>query len=156
MRAVIEVDGEEFDLYLVREGDVIKVEVGGETFEAKVGESGVVTIGDRRMHVVVNDKSVNVDGHDLAYRVLDYQSAGAPGAHGGARKAAKVKPPMPGKIVSVSVQEGQEVQAGQILLVLEAMKMQNEIPAPGPGVVKKVHVKPGQNVEAKDVLIELE
>ena len=156
MHVMLEVDGEEFDLYLVREGDVVKVEVGGETFEAKVGETGVVTIGDKRMHVVVNDKAVNVDGHDLPFRVLDYQSAGAPGAHGGARKAAKVKPPMPGKIVSIAVQEGQEVQGGQILLVLEAMKMQNEIAAPSPGVVKKVHVKPGQNVEAKDVLVELE
>lgn len=156
MHVMLDVDGEEHDLYLVREGDVIKVEAGGETFEARISETGVVTIGDRKFHVVVNDKSVNVDGHDLPFRVLDYQSAGAPGAHGGARKAAKVKPPMPGKIVSIAVQEGQEVQAGQLLLVLEAMKMQNEIPAPSAGTVKKVHVKPGQNVEAKDVLIELE
>ena len=44
----------------------------------------------------------------------------------------------------------------QLLLVLEAMKMQNEIVAPGPGTVKKLHVKPGQTVEAKDVLVELE
>lgn len=156
MHVMLEVEGEEFDLYLVREGDVVKVEVGGETFEAKVGEAGVVTLGGKPFHVVVDDKRVTVDGRDLAYRVLDFQSGGAPGAHGGARKAAKVKPPMPGKIVSVAVQEGQEVKAGQLLLVLEAMKMQNEIPAPSPGVVKKVHVKPGQNVEAKDVLVELE
>jgi pyruvate/2-oxoglutarate dehydrogenase complex dihydrolipoamide acyltransferase (E2) component len=43
-----------------------------------------------------------------------------------------------------------------VLLILEAMKMQNEIPSPVAGVVKKVHVRPGQNVEGKDVLLELE
>ncbi|MFA5862377.1 MAG: biotin/lipoyl-containing protein, partial [Candidatus Thermoplasmatota archaeon] len=91
-----------------------------------------------------------------SFRITDFQAAGAPGAHGGARKAAKIKPPMPGKIVTVNVQEGQEVKAGQVLLVLEAMKMQNEIAATGVGTVKRVHVKAGQNVEVKDVLIEIE
>lgn len=156
MHVSLEVDGEEFELYLIREGDTVKVEVGGETFDAKISESGVVTIAGKPHHIVVNERAVALDGRDVPFRVLDFQSAGAPGAHGGARKAAKIKPPMPGKIVSVAVKEGDEVKGGQLLLVLEAMKMQNEIVAPGPGVVKKIHAAPGQNVEAKDVLIELE
>jgi pyruvate carboxylase len=157
MHVLLEVDGEEFDLYLVREGDVVKVEVGGETLEAKLGV-GTVTIGDRTFQVEIGEQAtVKLDGRDVPFRVADFQSGGAPGAHNaGASRAGKVKPPMPGKIVSVAVQEGQDVVAGQLLLVLEAMKMQNEITAPGAGKVKKVNVKPGQNVEAKDVLVELE
>lgn len=156
MHVLLEVDGEEHDLYLVREGDLVRIEVGGETFEAKVSDTGIVSIGANQHHVVLGDKVVAVDGHEIPFKILDFQSAGAPGAHAGARKAAKIKPPMPGKIVSLAVEEGAEVKAGQLLLVLEAMKMQNEILAPGPGTVKKVHVKPGQNVEAKDILVELE
>ena len=101
MHVLLEVDGEEHDLYLVREGEVVKIEVGGETFEAKVSDTGVVTVGANQHHIVLGDKVVSVDGHEIPFRVLDFQSAGAPGAHGGARKAAKIKPPMPGKIVSL-------------------------------------------------------
>lgn len=156
MHVLLELDGEEFDLYLVREGDIVRVEVGGDTFDAKVGDGGAITIGQRAFTVSLGDSTVKVNGQDLPFRITDFQSGGAPGAHGGARKAARIKPPMPGKIVSVNVQEGQEVKAGTILIVLEAMKMQNEIAATGVGTVKRVHVKPGQNVEVKDVLIELE
>ena len=157
MHVLLDVDGEEFDLYLVREGDVVKVEVGGETFDVKVGDMGTVTLGGHTHHVLLGDRSVTLDGREVSFRVADFQSGGAPGAHSaGAGRGAKVKPPMPGKIVSLAVKEGDEVKPGQILLVLEAMKMQNEIPSPTAGTVKKVHVKPGQNVEAKDVLLEIE
>lgn len=54
---------------------------------------------------------------------------------------------MPGKVVRVLVEPGTEVQAGQGLVVIEAMKMENEIGAPRAGRVKSVDVKPGQNVE---------
>ena len=157
MHVLLDVDGEEFDLYLVREGDVVKVEVGGETFDAKLDEAGAVTIGGETFRLEVEEDNIKLDGRVVPFRVADLQSGGAPGAHaaGGAR-TGKVKPPMPGKIVSIAVKEGQDVSAGQLLLVLEAMKMQNEIVAPGAGKVKKVNVKPGQNVEAKDVLVELE
>jgi biotin carboxyl carrier protein len=155
MHVMLELDGEEFDLYLAREGDVVKVEVGGETFDVKL-EGGTVTVGGRTLRVELRDSCVLLDGHEVPFRVADFQSGGAPGAHGVARKAAKVKPPMPGKIVAVHCREGEDVNAGQVLVVLEAMKMQNEIAAPGPGKVVKVHVKPGQTVEAKDILVELE
>ena len=57
--------------------------------------------------------------------------------------------PMPGKIVKVVVEEGQSVKAGEVLLVLEAMKMQNEITADADGTVKAVNVEAGQNVKVK-------
>ena len=61
--------------------------------------------------------------------------------------------PMPGKIVKVVVEEGQTVKAGDVLLVLEAMKMQNEITADADGTVKAVNVEASQNVKVKESLV---
>ena len=61
--------------------------------------------------------------------------------------------PMPGKIVKVVVEEGQSVKAGDVLLVLEAMKMQKEITADADGTVKAVNVEAGQNVKVKESLV---
>ena len=63
---------------------------------------------------------------------------------------------MPGKVVRVLVKPGDEVQAGQGLVVVEAMKMENEISAPRAGRVKSVDVNPGQNVETGARLVVLE
>jgi len=72
------------------------------------------------------------------------------------RGEGRIKPPMPGKVVEVHVAEGDEVTEGQTLVVLEAMKMQNDLKSPVAGVVRKVHVQPGSNVDATTVLLEVE
>ncbi|HET7586144.1 MAG TPA: biotin/lipoyl-containing protein [Gemmatimonadaceae bacterium] len=64
--------------------------------------------------------------------------------------------PMPGLIVRVTVQVGVEVRAGEGLVVMEAMKMENELRAPAAGRVTAVHVEPGVAVEKGAVLVELE
>lgn len=63
---------------------------------------------------------------------------------------------MPGKIISISVQEGEQVQKGQVLAILEAMKMENELSAPRDGIVKCILVAPGATVELGQPLIEIE
>ena len=78
------------------------------------------------------------------------------GGRGGGRRSEQVTAYMPGRVVSVLVAEGAEVKAGEGVLVLEAMKMQNEIQAEHDGVVKRVCVAPGQAVEGGDLLFELE
>ncbi len=69
--------------------------------------------------------------------------------------AACVMAPMPGRIVKIEVQEGEEVAVGQGLIVVEAMKMENEFKALKKGVVQKIHVQVGQAVEAKTLLMEI-
>ena len=65
-----------------------------------------------------------------------------------------VTSPLPGKVLSVRAQVGQKVKRGDLLLVIEAMKMENEIFAAAAGTVRKVHVTAGQNVETGDLLAE--
>lgn len=69
--------------------------------------------------------------------------------------ATTIEAPMPGNIWKVEVEEGQEVKAGDILIILEAMKMENEILAPVDGVVASVHVAQGAAVNGGDVLVSL-
>ena len=65
----------------------------------------------------------------------------------------QLKAPMPGLVLGVLVEPGQSVARGQSLVVLEAMKMQNELRAAGPGVVERVAVAPGQTVEKGELLV---
>ena len=66
-----------------------------------------------------------------------------------------IKSPMPGTIVSVNVKEGQNVSSGDVLVILEAMKMENEILAPRDAVVSSVNVSKGQSVESDTILLSL-
>ncbi len=67
----------------------------------------------------------------------------------------RIKAPIPGQIKTVLVAEGDRVEAGQPLFILEAMKMENEIHAPKAGVVSQVAVRPGQDVTRHEVLAEI-
>ncbi|MEQ8424427.1 MAG: biotin/lipoyl-containing protein [Cyclobacteriaceae bacterium] len=73
---------------------------------------------------------------------------------GAASKINSIKAPMPGLIIDLKVKEGDVVKAGDQILVLEAMKMENILKSPGDGIVKKVKVQKGNSVEKGQVLIE--
>ncbi len=66
-----------------------------------------------------------------------------------------LRAPMPGLIVTVPVSEGQTVAKGDVLVVLESMKMQNQLKSPRPGKVNRVQVKPGDSVEHRDTLLSI-
>ena len=81
--------------------------------------------------------------------------AAAPKAAPVAGGAVKVTSPMPGTILAVKVSAGQQVKKGDVICVLEAMKMENDIPAPCDGVVASINVQKGASVAANDVLATL-
>jgi pyruvate carboxylase subunit B len=125
----------------------------------------MVTIGDEVHRVVVRRGASRglytlwLDGHRFDVEALDERartirelSGNAAGPSG----PAPLKAPMPGLIVRVNVQAGDSVQAGQGLVVMEAMKMENELRATAAGKVKTVLATPGTAVEKGALLIELE
>ena len=106
--------------------------------------------------------NIKVNGTSYEVEVEEEKVAGAaPAAPAAPAKAAvsagageaSVNAPMPGKIVNVLVSEGQKVNSGDVLLILEAMKMQNEIAATQAGTVKAINVAAGQSVKAGDPLV---
>lgn len=82
-------------------------------------------------------------------------AAPAPAKPAGAQGSVKVQAPMPGTILSVKVAVGQQVKKGDTVAVLEAMKMENEIPAPQDGTVSSVDVSNGATVETGATLVTL-
>ena len=79
--------------------------------------------------------------------------AAAPAAAPVAAGAKTISAPMPGKVMSVNCKAGDAVKSGDVLMILEAMKMQNEIMAPEDGTVSEVRITAGQNVATGDVMI---
>ena len=98
-------------------------------------------LGGERIHVDV------VDERTRTIRAMTARSSGPQGPK-------PVRAPMPGMVVRVEVEPGQHVRAGQGVVIIEAMKMENELKADAPGVVSKVMVNAGTAVEKGAVLIE--
>ncbi|HSK75745.1 MAG TPA: biotin/lipoyl-containing protein [Thermoanaerobaculia bacterium] len=143
-----------------------------------------VTIGDRTYHVDAASphagvRSLRIDGaqHEVAVRRQGEGSYQVSTAHGSVavevtdplthlaaqtrggkagRRRQRVTAYMPGRVVALLVEEGQTVTTGQGVVVLEAMKMENEILAEHDGTVTAIHVQPGQAVDMGTPLFELE
>ena len=106
---------------------------------------------------------VNVNGtsYEIAVEEIDGKAAPVAAPAPAAPKAAPaagsntVNSPMPGNILSVNVKPGDAVKSGAVLMILEAMKMENEILAPADGTVKEVFVQKGSTVETGSPLCSL-
>lgn len=119
------------------------------------GQSYPVVIesnGDHETRIAVDGHAVTV--HVKDERALLLERFGLNDTDQAASRA--VKAPMPGLVLNVMVAPGQEVQLGDGLVVLEAMKMENELRAQNAGVVKAIHVSPGDAVSKNALLLEFE
>jgi len=150
-----------------RSSEAYRVTVGDRTYEVAARSLGpfvrsLLVDGDQHETAVFRGKNgryrIGWSGRTTEVDVVDPLTHLAEEAHGaGGRHGRQVVAAyMPGRVVSVAVEPGQAVEEGQSLVVLEAMKMQNEIQADRAGTVSKVHVAPGQAVEGGDPLLELE
>jgi acetyl-CoA/propionyl-CoA carboxylase biotin carboxyl carrier protein len=101
---------------------------------------------------------VEVDGRRVPIRIFDHRRDSAPrpparrGPHHGEHVHSEIAAPMQGTILRVLVEPGQEIQAGDVICILEAMKMENAIPAPRDGVVSNLPISAGQVVQVGDTL----
>ena len=101
---------------------------------------------------------LHIRGNRLTVEVVDERTRAIREMTGGHEVVAErtVVAPMPGLVLRVEVQVGDRVQAGQGVVIVEAMKMENELKAPGDGMIAKVQVEAGQTVEKGTVLLVLE
>lgn len=141
------VDGEttDYTFEVLREGYVSLI-VGGRSVPASVE-----AVGEDRMEVTIAGQRTTVQVKDERDLLLDEFGLGEDEAAGG-----EVRAPMPGLVLDVLVEEGDEVTAEQGLLVLEAMKMENELKAPSGGVIAAIHATSGDAVDKDALLIEIE
>ena len=100
--------------------------------------------------------TVSIGGRTVPVEIVDARSALKKAAHRGHEGMVEVRAPMPGKVVRVLASEGTEVNANQGLLVMEAMKMQNEIKSPKKGIVRRLAVSEGVLVNSGDLLASIE
>lgn len=133
-------DGREVvvDAVLARH-DVLSVIIGGKAYEIK-------------RERIATDMHLWVGSERYAVQVRDPRSLRSRQAADDGRGPRKLVAPMPGRVVRVLVREAAEVEAGQGVVVVEAMKMQNEIKSPKKGVVRNLMASEGANVIAGDVL----
>jgi biotin carboxyl carrier protein len=103
-----------------------------------------------------SDLAVHVDGVPVALAVVDPRTARRSRAGGPVAGATTVVAPMPGRLVKVLVAPGHHVEARQPLIVIEAMKMQNELRAPRAGIVREIAAAEGQIVDGGAVLVVFE
>jgi biotin carboxyl carrier protein len=138
-------DGRELPLDVIAgEAGVLSLLLAGKSYAVKQENAGTetkVVVGQERFSVSVRDPRSFRSRH----------SAGAT-----TQGIKKITAPMPGKVVRLLVAEGSAVEAGQSVIVIEAMKMQNELKAPKSGVLKKINIAEGAAVEAGQALAEVE
>lgn len=163
---------------------MIQATVNKDKFEIQPLENGfnvnaqfvtwdVQKLNDSSFHIIFNNKSytaeiveldvaskscvVKINGKHYPVELKDQfdlllEKMGLNGA--ATSKVNNVKAPMPGLIIDLKVKDGDQVKAGETLLILEAMKMENIIKSPGEGIVKSVKVRKGESVEKNQILIE--
>lgn len=134
----------------------------------------LIQLNDRHFHIIQNNVSytavildadyknktfrIRVNEHTFELELKDRfdQLADKLGMGSSSKnKANDIKAPMPGLVLSILVEEGQEIQKGEPVLILEAMKMENVIKATAPATIKSIKVNQGAAVEKNQVLVEL-
>lgn len=139
----IEVDTDQLDAVMQVEPGVFSVLVEGASYEIRA-------IPSRQ------GLSLEANSHRFPVEVSDPRDAAKTARRTRATGRQNIAAPMPGKVVRVLVQEGETVEAGHGLVVVEAMKMQNEMKASRPGRVAEIRVRDGDTVGANDTLVVLE
>lgn len=154
----------------------IVLDINGKEFKVKVNEFGaykaIITVNDKKYNVGLKDlgiesvQQIREKPVPVATRVEPVESApvvkqqSKPAEHlhkpAAVAHGKSILSPLPGLIIDVLVKEGDTVKAGQDVVIMEAMKMENEIQSQFNGTVKEVKISKGQNVYEGDVLIVIE
>jgi acetyl/propionyl-CoA carboxylase alpha subunit len=165
MSLEVRIAGQRRQIDLRREGGRYRGSIGKQSVEAEVVDRGpgslLIRLGDRSYDVTFDSDGAQLH-LDLGSRQVDLEildplrtdeTEDRIHRAGGRRE---IRAAMPGKVVAVKVKAGEAVAKGQGLIVLEAMKMENEVLSPCTGKVMKVEVTPGEKVETGSLLVSVE
>ena len=165
MGYIAKIGGEQVPISITREGDCHRIKVGDKEFvvDAYWTQNDLISlIIDGRsfqvdIHSTMDNYGVMIEGENFEFELYDERKALLKSSAGlGTEGAQEITTSMPGKIVKVLVSEGDEVSEGDGLIIVEAMKMENEMKSPKAGVVKKIDVGEGDTVEAGSLLVIVE
>ena len=133
----------EVDFESVNGQPVYSMLIDGQSYEAYV-------------YAVEDEWQVLLLGRQYPIKVEDEREKRLRSSVGGKVQASgefQLKAPMPGLVVAIAVNEGQQIEKGQVLVILESMKMQNELKSPRTGKVERIKVKAGESVEQRQLLL---
>ncbi len=168
MKLFAELNKETHEITLEQSGEKVFAEIDGRSYELDVSEPEpnvyLLKYDNKIFEVFVSpDKKpaepfqVSIANHNLEIKISDPKRLrGTSAADGAIEGAAEIKTAMPGKVVRVLVEQGAEVQTGDGIIVVEAMKMQNEMKSPKDGIIKEIRFSEGATVNAGDVLAVIE
>jgi biotin carboxyl carrier protein len=164
MAYIVKIDDKEFKIDIAREGNRFNILLNNQELPAEVISGShsaqfTLIVNKKLYNIVFNsDKQISVNGEEYTAEIYDEQvhkliKARPEASH---KKEIEITVPMPGLVIDIEVKEDDQITTGQGLIVVEAMKMQNEIKAPRDGIVKKIFVKKGQTVNSRDKLLIIE
>ena len=162
MKYITTIDDKQFTVEIIDEKHVsVDGRVYEIDFESVSGQPVYSLIVNGRSHesyIYQGDDNWQVLLHGRLYPVTvedEREKRLRAAAGGGVAETGEfhLRAPMPGLVVAIPLAEGQEVKRGQVILILESMKMQNELKAPRDGSVARLRVKPGDHVEQKQTLL---
>ena len=136
---------QEVDFVSVSGQPVYSLLIDGKSYESYVYENET----EDELQVLMRGQLYHLTVEDEREKRL--KAAGGAGATEAGE--FNLKAPMPGLIVSIAVEESQKVEKGQVLIILESMKMQNELKSPKAGTIGRIRVKPGDSVEQRQALL---
>lgn len=163
LKAIIE--DQEHELNVSVDGGRVHAEIDGRVYDLELREpepGSYLFLRDAEVHECRVDKAhdgfeVSLHGRNHAVTIVDPKRLrSGQDTHGHHHGLAEITAPMPGKVVRVQIEAGATVEKGSGIVVVEAMKMQNEMKSPRAGVVVSIKVKTGDTVNAGDVLAVVE
>jgi biotin carboxyl carrier protein len=168
MKLFAELNNEKHEITLEQTGEKVFAEIDGRNYELEVSEPEpnvyLCKHNNQIFEIFVspNEKSnelfqVNVANHNLEIKISDPKRLrGTAAGTGEIEGIAEIKTAMPGKVVRVLVEEGAEVKIGDGIIIVEAMKMQNEMKSSKDGIIKEIRFAEGATVNAGDILVIIE
>jgi biotin carboxyl carrier protein len=162
MKLQAELANEKYEVEFRRDGERVYARVDEREYELEASEvepNVYLMKSEGRIHevYVAPNGIVNIGNHQLEVKIFDPKRLrGSASSDDSAEGIAEIKTQMPGKLVRVLVNVGDEVKHGDGVVVVEAMKMQNEMKSPKDGIVKEIRVEEGANVNAGDILAVIE